>query len=62
MLVISVESFSREDMTETCANCGEDLPTQRYHIHLSTGEVLEIVLCEQCHQKFVTADWVDAMI
>jgi predicted SprT family Zn-dependent metalloprotease len=39
-------------MTETCANCGKDLPTQRYHIHLSTGE--EIVLCKQCHQKFST--------
>ncbi len=49
-------------MTETCANCGKNLPAQRYHIHLSTGKVLEIVLCEQCHQKFGTADWVDAMI
>lgn len=49
-------------MTETCTNCGEALPAQRYHIHLSTDEVLEIMLCEGCHHKFVAADWVDVMI
>ena len=49
-------------MPEPCANCGADLPAHRYHIHLSTGQVLEIVLCEGCRHKYVTADWVDAVI
>lgn len=49
-------------MPEPCANCGEDLPTQRYHVYLSTGQVLEIELCEGCRHKYVTADWVDAVV
>lgn len=49
-------------MTETCANCGDDLPTQRYHIHLSTEEIMEIMLCEGCRHKFATATWVDTLI
>lgn len=49
-------------MPETCANCAEPLPAHRCHIHLATGEVLEIVLCDGCRDKFVTADWVDAVI
>jgi predicted SprT family Zn-dependent metalloprotease len=49
-------------MPDMCTNCEEDLPTQRYHIHLSKGEVLEIMLCEECRHKFATADWVEAMI
>ncbi|WP_458208150.1 hypothetical protein [Haladaptatus sp. NG-SE-30] len=49
-------------MPVTCYNCEEDLPVQRYHVHLSTGEVLELVLCEGCRYKFVTSDWVAAVI
>ncbi|MFC7225247.1 hypothetical protein ACFQKF_19420 [Halalkalicoccus sp. GCM10025322] len=49
-------------MTETFANCRDDPPTQRYHIHLSTEEIVEIMLCDGCRHKFVTANWVDALI
>ncbi|MBX0324406.1 hypothetical protein EGH21_15360 [Halomicroarcula sp. F13] len=45
-----------------CANCDEDLPTQRYHVHLATGEVMEMELCEGCRHKFVTAEWVSAVV
>jgi hypothetical protein len=48
-------------MHETCANCEETRPIEQYHVHLSSGEVLEIVLCEGCHEKFATADWVEAV-
>ncbi|WP_255190603.1 hypothetical protein [Natronobeatus ordinarius] len=46
----------------TCTNCGANLPIRRYHLHLSTGEVVELALCEGCRYKFVTADWVKAVI
>jgi len=46
----------------TCANCGKDLPVQKYDIHLSTDEVVELALCEGCRHKFVTSDWVTAVV
>ncbi|EMA27407.1 hypothetical protein [Natronobacterium lacisalsi] len=49
-------------MSETCANCGSRVPARRYHVHLSSAEVLELPLCEGCRYKFVTADWVDAVV
>lgn len=49
-------------MLRTCANCEEVLPVEQYHVHLSSGEVLEIVLCDGCRYKFATADWVEAVL
>lgn len=49
-------------MTEACANCGDAVPTSRYHIYLSTDEVVEVSLCEGCRYKFVTSDWVQAVV
>ena len=49
-------------MAETCGNCTELLPVRRCHIHLSTHEVVEITLCEDCRSKFVAADWVTAVL
>ncbi|WIV68560.1 hypothetical protein [Natrialbaceae archaeon AArc-T1-2] len=46
----------------TCANCGDDVPIQRYHVYLDTNEVVEVVLCEGCRYKFVTANWVTAVV
>ncbi|MBX0296197.1 hypothetical protein [Haloarcula nitratireducens] len=46
----------------TCANCGQEIAARRYHVHLSTGEAMEIALCESCRHKFVTADWVTAVV
>ena len=46
----------------TCTNCGSDLSIQRYHLHLSTDEVVELALCEGCRYRFVTADWVRAVV
>jgi len=37
-------------------------PAEAYHLHLSTGQVLAIPLCEGCRREFVTAEWVDAVI
>ncbi|WP_195893003.1 hypothetical protein [Halopiger djelfimassiliensis] len=49
--------------TTACANCGDEtLPVSRYHIYLSTDEVIEVVLCEGCRYKFATADWVNAVV
>ena len=45
-----------------CANCGGDVPTQRYHVYLATEEIIELPLCEGCRYKFVTADWVTAVV
>lgn len=45
-----------------CTNCGEDVPAERYHVYLSTGQVVELPLCEGCRYKFVTADWVHAVV
>ncbi|GEM_PF-1019538 len=49
-------------MTRPCVNCGESVPTDRYHVHLSTDEVVEVALCESCRYKFVTAEWVRAVV
>lgn len=49
-------------MSVPCANCEEALPTQRYHVHLSSGEVLEIMLCDGCRHKFVTSEWVETVV
>ncbi|SDQ53836.1 hypothetical protein [Natronobacterium texcoconense] len=49
-------------MLETCANCRANVPARRYHVHLSTDEVVEIPLCEGCRYKFVTAEWVDTVV
>ncbi|EMA41791.1 hypothetical protein [Halobiforma nitratireducens] len=49
-------------MPETCTNCRARAPSRQYHVHLSTAEVVEISLCEGCRYKFVTADWVDAVV
>lgn len=46
----------------TCDNCEEDLPIQRHHVYLSSNEVVELDLCEGCRHKFVTADWVAAVV
>lgn len=46
----------------TCGNCGEPLPVRRHHVYLSTGEVVEVALCEGCRHKFATADWVEAVV
>ncbi|ELY62467.1 hypothetical protein C490_17933 [Natronobacterium gregoryi SP2] len=47
---------------ETCANCEEELPSRRYHVHLSTDDAVELPLCEGCRYKFVTAEWVDTVV
>lgn len=49
-------------MSNACANCGEADPVQQYHVHLERGEVVEVELCEGCRHKFVTADWVRAVV
>ena len=49
-------------MTGPCANCGDPVPTDRYHVYLSTDEVVEVALCEGCRHKFVTAEWVQAIV
>ncbi|WP_265111909.1 hypothetical protein [Halosolutus halophilus] len=49
-------------MTESCANCGDAVPTDRYHVYLATDEVVEVRLCEGCRYKFATADWVQAIV
>lgn len=50
-------------MTAQCANCGETaLPARRRHVYLSTDEVVEVDLCEGCRYKFVTAEWVEAVV
>ena len=50
----------QDDRFVTCSNCGEEeYPIERYHVHLSTGQVIEIELCEGCRYKFVTAGWVN---
>lgn len=49
-------------MTETGANCGDELFTQRYHVRLSTEEIVEIMLCEGRRHEFVTPSWVDMLI
>ncbi|ELY45095.1 hypothetical protein C495_09140 [Natronorubrum sulfidifaciens JCM 14089] len=47
----------------TCTNCGAtEYPIERYHVHLSTGQVVEFTLCEGCRHKFVTAEWVEAVV
>jgi|AntRauTorckE6833_2_1112554.scaffolds.fasta_scaffold00261_17 hypothetical protein len=45
-----------------CANCGDDVPVDRYQVHLGTDEVLDIELCEGCRHKFATANWVEAVV
>ncbi len=46
-----------------CRNCESTAgPTEEYQLHLSTGQVLTITLCEGCRREFVTAEWVDAVI
>lgn len=46
-----------------CTNCAEkEYPVDRYHVHLSTGRVIEIDLCEGCRHKFVIADWVEFVV
>lgn len=46
-----------------CRNCGEtELAVTEHHVHLSTGQVVEMALCESCRYRFVTADWVNAVI
>lgn len=49
-------------MDETCVNCGEPGRVRRYHIYLSTEDVVELSLCEGCRYKFVTSEWVRAVI
>lgn len=50
-------------MTTLCANCGENaLPVHRCHVYLATDEVVEVDLCEGCRYKFVTAEWVEAVV
>ncbi|WP_167768543.1 hypothetical protein [Haloarcula amylovorans] len=46
----------------TCANCKRDIAARRYHVHLSSGEAMEIMLCEGCRHKFVTAEWVTTVV
>ncbi|MDS0477076.1 hypothetical protein [Natrinema sp. 1APR25-10V2] len=46
----------------TCANCGDAVPVRQYHVYLATDEVVELPLCEGCRYKFVTADWVTAVV
>ncbi len=46
-----------------CRNCESATgAVEAYHLHLWTGRVLEIALCEGCRRKFVTAEWVDAVV
>lgn len=45
-----------------CANCGDAVPVRQYHVYLATDEVVELSLCEGCRYKFVTADWVTAVV
>ena len=49
-------------MSASCINCGADLPARQYHVHLETDQVVELELCEGCRYKFVTADWVKAVV
>ena len=50
-------------MSVPCANCGEDaVAVRRRHVYLSTDEVVELELCEGCRYKFVTAEWVAAVV
>ncbi|ELY95040.1 hypothetical protein C483_01711 [Natrialba hulunbeirensis JCM 10989] len=50
-------------MSTICANCGDDrLPVQWCHVYLSTDEVVEVALCEGCRYRFVTAEWVEAVV
>lgn len=34
----------------------------RRHVHLDSGQVVEIQLCEGCRHKFVTSDWVEFVL
>ncbi|AXR78011.1 hypothetical protein [Natrarchaeobaculum sulfurireducens] len=53
----------RGDMAAECANCGHDTSgTRWHHVYLSTDEVVELSLCEGCRYKFVTAEWVTAVV
>jgi len=45
-----------------CGNCGTDRPTDRYQIHLATDEVVELGLCDECRDRFETADWVELVV
>ena len=45
-----------------CGNCGADRPTERRQVHLDTDEVVELALCEECRERFATADWVDLVV
>ena len=45
-----------------CANCQESRPVRRYHVYLATEEVVELNLCEGCRYRFVTAEWVTAVV
>ncbi|MDQ2050402.1 hypothetical protein RBH26_07870 [Natronolimnohabitans sp. A-GB9] len=49
-------------MPDSCVNCGEELPVRRYHVHLTTEQAVVLELCEGCRYKFVTADWVTAVV
>lgn len=50
-------------MSDACANCEvETAAVRRYHVYLSTDEVVELPLCEGCRHKFVTAEWVTAVV
>ena len=50
-------------MAAACANCDRATSrTRRRHVYLSTDEVVELTLCEGCRYKFVTAEWVTAVV
>lgn len=52
-----------DDTPVSCSNCGvEEYSVEQYHVHLDSGRVLEMELCEGCRSKFVTADWVEAVL
>ncbi|WP_154660555.1 hypothetical protein [Halopiger goleimassiliensis] len=53
----------RIGMAPACANCGVRVDTvSRHHVYLETDEVVELELCEGCRYKFVTAEWVTAVV
>jgi hypothetical protein len=45
-----------------CGNCGENRPTDRYQVHLGDDEVVELALCDDCRERFESADWVELVV
>jgi protein-arginine kinase activator protein McsA len=45
-----------------CGNCDTNHPTDRHQVHLATDEVVELALCEACHERFAAADWVELVV